>query len=160
MIILLLLILLLHYIVFAVAVSCHRLFFLVLPLNQWWSPPLRLKLSDYSTFCTVCDVLSIAVFCSESTECFPGMVPKFYFTFLCYYSSGPSLLPVQSHSSCPTFDVSLNANSCIFVSFLLLLLSFPVRCHCHICQFICFVFNYYSLPICYNFSVIAYPLIP
>ena len=30
----------------------------------------------------MCDVPSIAVFCSESIECFPGIVSKFFFKFL------------------------------------------------------------------------------
>ena len=29
----------------------------------------------------MCDVPSIAVFCSESIECFPGTVSKFFFFF-------------------------------------------------------------------------------
>ena len=30
----------------------------------------------------MCDVPSIAVFCSESIECFPGIVSKCFFKFL------------------------------------------------------------------------------
>ena len=63
-------------------VSCQRHFFLVLLLNQQWSPPLTLQASHCSTFCIVCDVPSIAVFCSESIECFPGVVSKFFFKLL------------------------------------------------------------------------------
>ena len=63
-------------------VSCHRHFFLVLLLNQWWSPPLRLQASHCSTFRIMCDVPSIAVFCSESIECFPGIVFKIFFKLL------------------------------------------------------------------------------
>ena len=48
------------------------LFFPVLPLNQRWSPPLTLQASHCSTFRNVCAVPSVAVFCSESIECFPG----------------------------------------------------------------------------------------
>jgi hypothetical protein len=44
------------------------LFFLVILLNQQWSPPLRLKASHCSTFRIMCYVPSIAVFCSESIE--------------------------------------------------------------------------------------------
>jgi hypothetical protein len=43
-------------------------------LNQRWSPPLRLQASHCITFRIMCDVPSIAVFCSESSECFPGTV--------------------------------------------------------------------------------------
>ena len=57
-------------------------FFLVLLLNQRWSPPLRLQASHCSTFRNMCDVPSIAVFCSESIECFPGTVSKFFLKLL------------------------------------------------------------------------------
>ena len=63
-------------------VSCHMHFFLVLLLNQRWSPPLRLQASRCSTFRIMCDVPSIAVFCSKSIECFPGIVSKFFFKLL------------------------------------------------------------------------------
>ena len=58
------------------------LFLPVLLLNQRWSPPLRLQASHCSTFRIMCDVPSIAVFCSESIECFPGTVSKFFFKLL------------------------------------------------------------------------------
>ena len=48
------------------------LFVLVILLNQQWSPLLRLQASHCSTFRIMCDVPSIAVFCGESIECFPG----------------------------------------------------------------------------------------
>ena len=54
------------------------LFFPVLLLNQRWSPPLRLQASHCSTFRIICDVPSIAVFCSESIECFPGTASRFF----------------------------------------------------------------------------------
>ena len=63
-------------------VSCHRHFFPVLLLNQQRSPPLRLQASHCSTFRIMCDVPSIAVFCSESIECFPGTVSKFFLKLL------------------------------------------------------------------------------
>ena len=58
------------------------LFFLALLLNQRWSPPLRLQASHCSTFRIMCDVPSIAVFCSESIKCFPGTASKFFFRLL------------------------------------------------------------------------------
>ena len=58
------------------------LFFLVLLLNQQRFPPLRLQASHCSTFRIVCDVPIIAVFCSESIECFPGTASKFFFKLL------------------------------------------------------------------------------
>jgi len=47
-------------------------------LNQRWSPPLTLQPSHCSTFRIMCDVPSIAVFCSESIECFPGTASIFF----------------------------------------------------------------------------------
>ena len=61
---------------------CHRYFLPVLPLNQQWSPPLTLQTSHCSTFRIVCDVPSVAVFCSESIECFPGIFSKFFLKLL------------------------------------------------------------------------------
>ena len=58
------------------------LFLLVLLLKQRWSPPLRLQVSHCSTFRIMCDVPSIAVFCNESIECFPGTASKFFLKLL------------------------------------------------------------------------------
>jgi hypothetical protein len=58
------------------------LFFLVILLNQQWSQPLRLQASHCNTFRIMCDIPSIAVFCSESIECFPGTASKFYLKLL------------------------------------------------------------------------------
>ena len=58
------------------------LFFAVLLLNQRWSPPLTLQASHCSTFRIMCDVPSIAVFCTESIECFPGTASKFFLKLL------------------------------------------------------------------------------
>ena len=57
-------------------------FFMILLLNQRWSPPLTLQASHCSTFRIMCDVPSIAVFCSESIECVPGTVSKFFLNIL------------------------------------------------------------------------------
>ena len=57
------------------------LFFPVLLLNQRWSPPLRLQVSDCSTSLMVCDVASTAVFCSESIESFPCMAYLPYYVW-------------------------------------------------------------------------------
>jgi len=54
------------------------IFFLVLLLNQRWSPLLRLQASHCSTFRIMCDVPSIDVVCSDSVECFPGTVSRFF----------------------------------------------------------------------------------
>ena len=51
--------------------------FIVLLLNQRRSPPPRVQVSDCNTSRIMCDVQSTANFCSESTECFPGMASKY-----------------------------------------------------------------------------------
>ena len=65
-------------IIVVVVTSVIGLFFLVLLLKQRWSPSLKLQVSDCSTVRIMCDDPSIVVFCSESIECFPGMVSKFF----------------------------------------------------------------------------------
>jgi hypothetical protein len=50
-------------------------------LSQWCNPPPRLQVSDCSTFLTMCDVPSMAVFCTESVECCPGIVSRLFFNF-------------------------------------------------------------------------------
>jgi hypothetical protein len=67
--------------------SFHMFFLVLFLLNQWWTPPLRLQVSDCSTFLIICDVPSTVAFCRESIECFPGIVSR-YFLVLNYNSSG------------------------------------------------------------------------
>ena len=45
----------------------------------------------------MCDVPSIAVFCSESIECFPGIVPKFFFKLLVTISVAPIITGIIVH---------------------------------------------------------------
>ena len=81
------------------------LFFLVLLLNQRWSPLIRLQASHCSTFRITCDVPSIAVFCSESIECFLVQFPNFFLSFSLLFQ-WLQLLLVQSCISGSTFVVS------------------------------------------------------
>ena len=105
----------------------------LLLLNQRWSPPLRLQISHCSTFRIMCDVSSIAVFCSESIECFPGRVSKsfskrllpcrwfqfvlvwshFFFFFNFRWGNPVVFIKVWSHISCYKFVVFLHINFCI-----------------------------------------------
>ena len=119
------------------------LFFPVLLLNQRWSPPLRLQASHCSTFRIMCDVPSIAVFCSESIECFQNFSLSFSLLF-----QWPQLLLVQSYISGSTFAVSLHTNSCILTSFPLPFAQHCLRIlpHLSVSKFSPFVFNYYSWP--------------
>jgi len=68
-------------IIIIIVMLCHvtGLFSLALLLNQWQSPLLRLPVSDRSTLLIMCDVHSIAVFCSKSIACLPGVASKCFF---------------------------------------------------------------------------------
>jgi len=73
------------------------LFFLVLLVNQRLTPPIRLQASHCSTFRINCDVLTIAVFCSESIVCFPGTVSKFFLGLLVTISVAPFITGIIVH---------------------------------------------------------------
>jgi len=73
------------------------LFFLVLLSNQRWSPPPRLQVSHCSTFRITCDVPSMGVFCSESIECFPGTVSKFFLKLLVTIPVAPIITGTIAH---------------------------------------------------------------
>jgi hypothetical protein len=76
------------------------LFLPVLLLKQRLPPPLKLQVSDW-TFRITCDVASIAVFCSESIECFPGMASKYFFkTFVS--------IPVAPATTCMVINFMLH----------------------------------------------------
>jgi len=75
------------------------LFFLILLLNQRWSPPLRLQASHCSTFRIMCDVPSKAVFCSESIEWFPGTASKFFLKLLVTIPVAPIIAGIIVHFS-------------------------------------------------------------
>ena len=139
-------------------VSCHRHFFLVLLLNQRWSPPLRLQASHCSTFRIMCDVPTIAVFCSESVECFPGIVSKFFFKLLVTIPVAPiitgTIVHFRFHTRCISIHNFFSASFC--TTFLSAGIATSISVH----VFSFFVFNYYIWPICCNFSVCMYCLIP
>ena len=59
-------------------VSCHRPFLPGTSLEPAVIPTTQFQASHCSTFHIMCDVPSIAVFCSESIECFPGTASKFF----------------------------------------------------------------------------------
>jgi hypothetical protein len=73
------------------------LFFLAILLNQQWFSPLRLQASHCSTFRIMCHVPSIAVFCSESIECFPGRASKFFLKLLVNISVAPIITGIIVH---------------------------------------------------------------
>ena len=84
-------------IIIIIIISCHRHFFPVLLLNQRWSPPLTLQVSQCSTFRIMCYVPSIAVFCSESVECFPGTASKFFLKLLVTIPVAPVITGIIVH---------------------------------------------------------------
>ena len=139
------------------------LFFLVLLLNQQWSPLLRLPASHFITFRIMCDVPSIADFFSESIECFPGIASKFFCKFLVSLPVAPvitgTIIHFRFHIRC------ISIHKLLWFSFVstCFLHNISVCGYCHIYQCACFlffVFNYYIWPICCNFSVCVYCLIP
>ena len=73
------------------------LFFLVLLRNQRWSPPLTLQTSHCGAFRIMCDVPSIAVFCRESIECFPGTAAKFFLKLLVIFQVAPVITGTIVH---------------------------------------------------------------
>jgi hypothetical protein len=90
-------------------------------LKHRWTPPLRLKVSDFSTFLMMCDVSSMAVCRRESIECCPGIVYK-YFLKLTYNSRGPSDYPnMTKHFK---FHIRWISVIIIIIIILLLLCSF------------------------------------
>ena len=94
----------------------------------------------------MCDVPSIAAFCVQSTECFPGMVSKFFFK-PCTILEASIIASIIIHFM---FHIHCNINSCI-LAFFPFLLHTSVHGYCHIYQHACFlffVFNYYIWPIC------------
>jgi hypothetical protein len=59
--------------------SFHRFFLVLFLLNQWWTPPLRLQVSDCITFLIMCDVPSTAVFSVENLlNAFLVIFPVFF----------------------------------------------------------------------------------
>jgi hypothetical protein len=99
--------------------SCHRPF---LHGTSWREPkrppPLKLHVSHCSTFRIKCDVPSIAVCCSESIECFPGIASWFFFKSLLLLW-WLQLWPVLSHISYSAFFVPLYINCCTSASCIL-----------------------------------------
>ena len=126
------------------------LFFPVLLLNQRWYPTLCPQAWYYSTLRIMCDVPSIAVFCSESIECFPGTVSKFFLKLLVTIPVAPfitgTIVHFRFHIRCISIHKLLYFNF-FSASFCTTFLSAGI-------------FNYYVWPICCNFSVCVYCLIP
>ena len=109
-------------------VSCHRHFFLVLLLNERWSAPLRLQASHCSTFRIMCDVPGIAVFCSESIECFPGIVSKFFFKLLVTNPVAPvitgTIVHFRFHIRCISIFAIISIIAIIIIAFIIIIIRY------------------------------------
>ena len=67
-----------------------------------------LRISPYNTFRIMCDVPSIAVFCSESIECFPGTASKFFFKLFVIIPVAPIITGAIVHFKFHIRCISIN----------------------------------------------------
>ena len=129
--------------------------------SSWNSADLPSSFKFKSSY-TVCDVPRIVVFVVNLLNVFLVWLPNFSLNILLLFQQS-QLLPVQSYISCSTFIVSLFIN-CLFEFLLCIRLhDISVCWYCHNYQYACFlvfVSNYYIWPICHNFSICVYLLIP
>ena len=65
-------------VIVVVIVSCHVPFLPGISLAPTVIPTTQASCFRLSIVCFMCDVPSIAVFCGESIECFPGTASKFF----------------------------------------------------------------------------------
>ena len=145
------------------------LFFVVLLLDQLWSPLLRLQFPDCSTFVIMCDVARIAIICSESIECFPGMASKCFLKPLVTNLVTPIITGIISnfrfHIHCISIHKLLyfslfllpfawrfclkvlpHPSTCMFYH-----LSLPLRCGCRHCHHHHHYYYYYYYYYYYKF---------
>ena len=81
----------------------------------------------------MCDIPGIAVFCSESIECFPGTASKFFLKLLVTIPVAPVITGI-TYNSGSTFVVSLYLNSCI--------LTYYYYCHHHNLLYAGYLYSY------------------
>jgi len=117
-------------------------FFLALLLNQQSYPPLTLQVSTCSTFHVMCDVPTTAVFCIESSECFPGMVYKFLIKSFVTIPVAQITIGISIHFMF-TFVVSLYVNSYMSYFPASFCVIRPVRWYCHVYYSVYIMFYYY-----------------
>ena len=141
-------------------VSCHRPVLPGTSLKPAVIP--TAQASHCSTFLIMCDVPSIAVFCTESIECFPGTASKFFLKLVVTIPVAPIITGIIVHFRFHIRCISIHKllYFIFFSTFLLHNISVCGYCHIFLCAcFLFFVFNYYIWPICCNFSVCVYCLI-
>ena len=110
----------------------------------------------------MCDVPSIAVFCNESVECFPDTASKFFFRILVTIPLAPVITGIivhfRFHIRCISIHKILYFNF-FSASFCTKFLSAGIATTISV-HVLFFVFDYCIRPICCNFSVCVYCLIP
>ena len=109
----------------------------------------------------MCDVPSIAVFCSESIECFPGISSKLFRKLLVTIPASPIITGIivhfRFHIHCISIPKLVYFNL-FSASFCTTSVSAYIATSINVHVFSFFVFNYYMWPICCNFSVCVYCL--
>ena len=108
-------------------VSCHRPFLPGTSFEPAVIPTAQASSFTLHTFRIMCDVPSIAVFCSESIECFPGTASTFFLKLLVTIPVAPVITGIIVH------------------------FRFHVRC---IAIHKLFYFNFFSTSFCTTFIII------
>jgi len=104
----------------------------------------------------MCNVPSIAVFCSESIECFPGTVSKFFLKLLVTVPVAQIITGVLVHFRFHIRRISIHKPlyfKFFSASFCTTFLSAGIATSISVHVFPFFVFNYYIWPICCNLSL-------
>ena len=126
----------------------------VIPTTQ--ASSFRLQYFPY-----VCDVPSVAVFCGEYTESFPGVASRFVFKLFVTIPVAPVttgiIIHFVFHSRCISITKCLYFNVSASFSWHFYPLVLP---HLSVFTFSLICFNYYIWPICHNFSICVRLLIP
>ena len=87
-------------------VSCHRPVLPGTSLKPAVIP--TAQASHCSTFLIMCDVPSIAVFCTESIECFPGTASKFFLKLLVTIPDAPIITGIIVHFTFHILFISIH----------------------------------------------------
>jgi len=97
-------------------ISCHRPFLPGTSLEPAVIPTAQASSFTLQYFHIMCDVPSIAVFCIESIECFPGTASKFFLKLLVTIQVAPVITGIIVPARFHIRRISIH-NSCILTSF-------------------------------------------
>ena len=117
--------------------------------------------SQTAVLSVLCNVPNIAVFCTESIECFPGTAYKFFFkhfvTIPVYSITTGTIMHFMFHIRCISKYKLLTSffSASFCVTFLSADIITPIRTHVSLL----FVFIY-IWSICHHFTICVYPSIP